>query len=71
MKNTKTTEPKAPKKNLNINVKVTGIAMLFVLASIVFSTFVVYTGTTEIEYKILLVPQALFAAVIAIRQFTK
>ena len=70
MKN-KTNEVPKVKKNRNINVKATGIAMLFVLASIVFSTFVVYTGTTGIEYKVLLIPQALFAAVIAIKQFTK
>lgn len=67
----KATKEAPVKKNYNINAKVTGIAMLFVLASIVFSTFVVYTGTTGIEYKVLLIPQALFAAIIAIKQFTK
>jgi len=66
-----TKEAPKPKKNRNINIKVTGIAMLFVLASIVFSSFVVYNGTTGIEYKVLLIPQMLFAAVIAIKQFTK
>jgi hypothetical protein len=71
MKSTKTVEAPKPKKDRNINNKVTGIAMLFVLASIIFSTFVVYTGTTGIEYKVLLIPQALFAAIIAIKQFTK
>lgn len=48
-----------------------GLLMLFVVASIAFSTYVVYAGTIGIVPKVMLVPQALFAALVAIRQFIK
>jgi hypothetical protein len=51
--------------------KVISLAMLFVVGSIAFSTYVVYFGTTSMTAKVMLVPQALFAAIVAVRQFTK
>ena len=70
MKNKTNEAPKA-KKNRNINIKITGIAMLFVLASITYSTYVVAMGTTGIAPKVMLVPQAIWGVIIAIQKFTK
>lgn len=70
MKNKTNEAPKA-KKNRNINIKVTGIAMLFVLASITYSTYVVAMGTTGMIPKVMLIPQAIWGVIIAIQKFTK
>lgn len=60
----------APKKERNFS-KITGILQLFVLVSVAYSTYVVYLGTEGIAPKVMLVPQAIFAAVIAVQKFTK
>lgn len=39
-----------------------GILVLFVVASIAFSTYMVYFGTDSLVNKIMLVPQVIFAA---------
>lgn len=46
-----------------------GALLLFVIMSIAYSTYVVYFGTTGWIPKIMLVPQALFAAWVAITKF--
>lgn len=51
--------------------KALNLLLLLVVLSIAFSTYVVYFGTTSMTAKIMLVPQALFAAIVAVRQFTK
>lgn len=43
-----------------------GTGMLFVIASIIFSTYLVVVGTDNRVYWALCVPQALFAAVILV-----
>ncbi len=50
---------------------VLSLLMLLVVVSIAFSSYVVYFGTSGLIPKIMLVPQALFAATIAISKFTK
>lgn len=50
--------------------KLMGVLQLFVLVSICYTVFVVYTGTTGLAPKLMLIPQALFAAVLAVRKFT-
>ena len=47
-----------------------GVATLFVVVSIAYSTFVVATGTDGLAPKLMLVPQALFASVVLVRKFS-
>ena len=63
----KNKEPKAP-RDFN---KVKGVLQLFVLASISYSTYIVFLGTNGPAPKVMLVPQALFAVVLAFQKFTK
>lgn len=63
----KNTEPKAPKDYTRI----IGVLQLFVLISISYSTYVVFLGTTGYAPKAMLIPQAIFAAYLAVIKFTK
>ena len=68
MKQNKTNEaPKGKNKNFNV----LGLLQLFVLASIAYSTYVVYLGTDGIAPKVMLIPQALWATLLAVQKFTK
>lgn len=72
----KTTKPtiKEPKAPLTVSKALGGlggIVMAFVVASISYSTYVVYFGTTGIVPKALLIPQAVFATVLVIYKFAK
>jgi hypothetical protein len=60
-------EPKAPKDYK----KFKGMIQLFVLVSVSYSTYIVFLGTTGITPKVMLIPQALYAAFVAINKFTK
>jgi len=60
-------EPKAPKDFS----KFVGMLQLFVLVSISYSTYIVFLGTNGIAPKVMLVPQALYAGVLAVQKFTK
>jgi len=48
-----------------------GIVLLLVFGSIVFSTVVIWNGTDNPMFKILVAPQAIFALVIAFVAFSK
>ena len=72
----KTTKVKAQKisKEDSDNWFVRGIIGLFglmVLGSIIFSAVVIWNGTDELLYKIVLAPQAIFAVVVAFVAFSK
>lgn len=60
-------EPKAP-RDFN---KLTGVLQLFVLISVSYSTYVVFLGTNGYAAKVMLIPQAIFAAYLAVTKFTK
>jgi hypothetical protein len=75
-KETKPTEVKAldqeNKDMKNVFVRgIIGITLLLVFGSIAFSTVVIWTGTDNPVYKLLIAPQALFAGVIAFVAFSK
>lgn len=55
----------------NAKSKTKGIVELFTVASVGFSTYVVYFGTTNLAPKVLLIPQAVWAAIILTKKFTK
>lgn len=59
-----------PKKSRNIKADTIGILQLFVLASIAYSTYVVFLGTDGIAPKVMLIPQALWATLLAVQKFT-
>lgn len=46
-----------------------GILLLFVFGSVAYSTYMVAVGTTGIVPKVMLVPQATFAIILAILKF--
>jgi hypothetical protein len=48
-----------------------GVLDLFVVASICYSSYVVYFGTTGWAPKAMLVPQLIWAATVLVLQFTK
>lgn len=48
-----------------------GILMLFVIASIAYSTYMVALGTQGLVPKIMLVPQVTFAVIVALYKFSK
>lgn len=50
---------------------VVGILLLFVVASIGYSTYVVYFGTEGVAPKLMLIPQAVFAVVELVKRFSK
>ncbi len=69
---------KVNSKKVNLNSKkhrdygkIQGMLQLFVLISISYSTYVVALGTDGLTPKIMLIPQALYAAYIAVQKFTK
>lgn len=64
-------KPAKVKKNINFKAKTIGIVELFTVASIGFSTYVVYFGTTGVTPKLLLVPQAVWAVVVLTKKFVK
>lgn len=47
------------------------IGMLLVVLSIAYSTYRILTGTDDIVAWVMLIPQALFAAYVLVKQFTK
>ncbi len=51
--------------------KINGVLQLFVLVSIGYSTYVVFLGTEGIGPKLMLIPQALYGAYLAVIKFTK
>lgn len=59
-----------PKKQRNFN-GVVGILLLFVVASIAYSTYVVALGTEGYIPKVMLLPQAAWVVVELIKRFTK
>lgn len=63
----KNVEQKAPRDYS----KVTGVGMLLVIASIAFSSYIVIMGVEQLVPKLMLVPQVLFAAIEAVKRFTK
>ncbi len=48
-----------------------GILMLFVIASIAYSTYMVALGTQGIVPKVMLVPQVSFSIIVALYKFSK
>jgi len=72
-KQNKTTNIKSDKPKSKIAVKniFGGVAMLFVIASIVSMAVIIWLGTDGIISRVLTVPSILFAAVQAIVRFTK
>lgn len=65
-----TTDAKTDKHCLPMN-GVYGILMLFVFGSIAYSTYIVAMGVEGYIPKLMLVPQALFALIVAIYKFSK
>ncbi len=61
-------------KNINSKKTLTTLAwfaMLLVVGSIIFSSYIVYFGTTDIMAKALLIPQIAFAVGVLIYKFVK
>lgn len=56
---------------LTLKNDILGLGLAFVIASITYSTYVVWVGTTGVGPKILLTPQMLFAAYVVYRVFSK
>lgn len=48
-----------------------GLIQIFVLVSISYSTYVVALGTQGYASRVMLIPQALFAAVLLVKKFTR
>lgn len=73
----------APKSNANSDVKNTkkqsgsavngiiGLGMLFVIASIAYTTAVIWLGTEGYTSKVLTAPQVIFALIVLVKRFTK
>ena len=59
-------EPKAPRNYSGV----LGMLQVFVIVSICYSTFVVYEGTQGYAPKVMLIPQALWAALLIVKKFT-
>ncbi len=70
-KSNKTNQEAPVKGKKNNKFNVVGVLQLFVLASICYSTYVVYLGTDGIAPKVMLIPQALWATLLAVQKFTK
>jgi nitrogen fixation protein FixH len=49
----------------------TGVAMLFVVASIIFMSVIIYMGTDDLVSKALTVPAVVFAAAELVKRFSK
>lgn len=68
----KKTKPEMETKNSVKTVdNMLGLLMLFVVASIVYSTYVISSGTDGWIPKAMVAPQAMFAALVAIKKFSK
>lgn len=68
--------PKSDVKNTNkqtSNAKtgILGISMLFVIASIAYTTTVIWLGTEGYVSKALTAPQVIFALIVLVKRFTK
>lgn len=69
-----TKEPAAPKAPYTVGQAlggIGGIIMAFVIASIGYSTFIVYMGTSGLTPKLMLIPQAVFAGLVVLYKFGK
>ncbi len=62
-------QPKEKKAPRNYD-SLVGMLQVFVLVSIAYSTYIVALGTQGYVPKVMLVPQALWAAILLIRRFT-
>lgn len=72
--NNKKTSTKEDKQPLSVHKALGGfggVFMAFVVASVAYSTYVVYAGTTGLAPKLMLIPQALFAGIIVLYKFAK
>ena len=68
---TTTNKSETPKKKIAFKNIFSGVAMLFVIASISSMSVIIWLGTDGIISRVLTVPAMLFAAVQAIVRFTK
>lgn len=67
------TQKKTPQKTIKeprSYDSVIGMLQIFVLVSIAYSTYIVALGTHGYAPKIMLIPQALWAAILLVRRFT-
>lgn len=64
-------KPTKKKTESKVRYNISGLLQMFVVVSIVYSTYVVTLGTTGVEPKVMLVPQALYAAFLVIQKFSK
>lgn len=62
---------RSKKTILTLKDDILGLGLAFVIASITYSTYVVWVGTTGVGPKILLTPQMLFAGYVVYRVFSK
>ena len=73
MPKTKTTknikESKRTKKPSRIIPRIQGIAMLFVILSVGFSSYLIFKGTDDNLPKILIAPQVIFASYQLVKKF--
>lgn len=60
-----------PKKKSNIKQSIIGVMLLIVVASIAYSTTVIAMGTKGIVPLVMVVPQAVFAVIVLVKQFIK
>jgi hypothetical protein len=67
----KVKEPKAPLTVHKALGGFGGIFMAFVVASVAYSTYVVFAGTTGLAPKLMLVPQAVFATLVVLYKFAR
>ena len=71
-KQTSKSEVKTTSKKANsFNVGIIGLSMLFVIASIAYTTTVIWLGTEGYISKVLTAPQVIFAVTVLVKRFTK
>lgn len=63
--------PKAKKNKKPVMQSIIGVLLLFVVASIAYSTTVIVMGTEGYIPLLLVAPQSIFAVIVLIKQFTK
>lgn len=61
--------PQVATKNSSALKTIAWFGMLFVIASIAFSTYMVYFGSDNFAAKVMLIPQVVFATGVAIYKF--
>ena len=76
MKNKSTEAPKSDVKNTkkqtsNAKAGIIGMGMLFVIASIAYTTTVIWLGTEGYISKVLTAPQVIFSVIVLVKRFTK